>query len=276
MVNKKIASEIAVGTVLILAIAVGGIFWLEIGDEKENVEIGTVNPPSYNYKQNKPGEVDLDDEFDMEIDRIQNIESKIEYPKSLNIASNDELADVFERVFSGDVEFNEKEGSVEYFEYSNEFSNNPWIVLNIVSDKYTPGAKFTAGYEGLNWEVNLDKEVSGFKSLKLGTQSAKVLGHLGEQKAQVEKRIIGDKPFAVYDLFFKPGGNWTRYYVTFDEKNNQLVYLTFSFSVMIIGSTEDPLNIEESYNKEGYYENIKYPDVIVGYLNEIELLLGKV
>ncbi len=29
MINKKIASELAVGTVLILAIAVGGIFWME-------------------------------------------------------------------------------------------------------------------------------------------------------------------------------------------------------------------------------------------------------
>lgn len=36
MINKKIASEIAVGIVLILAIAIGGIFWMQ--EKKDTIE----------------------------------------------------------------------------------------------------------------------------------------------------------------------------------------------------------------------------------------------
>lgn len=48
MINKKIASELAVGIVLLIALAVGGIFWLQ--DKKEDVDNDEINVPRLSVK----------------------------------------------------------------------------------------------------------------------------------------------------------------------------------------------------------------------------------
>lgn len=70
MINKKIASEVAVGTVLILAVAIGGIFWMEkekIASQKDQVPLIINNE--------KVEKVESDLETENRIEKIINLTS---------------------------------------------------------------------------------------------------------------------------------------------------------------------------------------------------------
>lgn len=140
-----------------------------------------------------------------------------------------EILSILGVVKSGNLSFSEKKGNINFFQKTFEFSEDPWMNSNVLVYDYKKGASYSEVYEGLRWTIQFDDHVKTFQSLKLGVQDAVVIGHLGNENASVNFRKIGSQYYEVYDLGFKPGGNYTRYYVTFDEGQNRFVLLTFSY-----------------------------------------------
>jgi hypothetical protein len=167
-------------------------------------------------------------------------------------------------VRSSNLSFPEKKGNIDFFQKTFDFSDDPWMNFNVLVYDYRKGASYSEAYEGLRWTIQLDDHVRTFQSLKPGIQEAVVIGHLGDEKTLVDFRRIGSQYYEVYDLGFKPGGNYTRYYVTFDEKRSRLVLLTFSYAFY---SQEYSIQGEQSDNR------ISYPKEIQDFLFKIEQII---
>lgn len=160
--------------------------------------------------------------------------------------------------------FPEKKGNIDFFQKTFDFSDDPWMNFNVLVYDYRKGASYSEAYEGLRWTIQLDDHVKTFQLLKPGIQEAVVIGHLGDEKTLVDFRKIGSQYYEVYDLGFKSGGNYTRYYVTFDEKRSRFVLLTFSYAFY---SQEYSMQEDQSDNR------ISYPKEIQDFLFEIERII---
>lgn len=205
----------------------------------------------------------------------RNIEARtIHVPETLNIAGNTELKKTLRDIFFGKQRFTEKMGTVYYSDKDFHFSIDPSLRISITSYKYKPDSSYKIEYEDLDKTVSLDELVSTFKSLKEGSQLANVLGPIGEGEEEVQLRKIGSKYFAVYDTYFKPGISWNRWYMTYDEKNKQLIYVVFTFA-KYEGPYDKNLEMQADYNRdEGRWENVKYPEIIGKYLSELESVVA--
>ncbi len=177
-----------------------------------------------------------------------------------------EISSTLDIVRSGDLSFSKKKGNINFFEKTFEFSDDPWMNFNVLVYNYKKGASYSESYESLEWTIRLDDYVRTFQSLRPGVQDAIVMGHLGDERASVDYRKIGSRYYEVYDLGFKPGGNYTRYYVTFDEERSRFVILTFSYAFY---------SQEYSMQEEGVDDRISYPKEIRDILLEIEQVIGR-
>ncbi len=196
--------------------------------------------------------------------REPSLESYLDSSKKEFESKKDEISSNLNFIRNDELSFPEKKGNIDFFQKTFDFSDDPWMNFNVLVYDYRKGASYSEAYEGLRWTVQLDDHVRTFQSLKPGIQEAVVIGHLGDEKTLVDFRKIGSQYYEVYDLGFKPGGNYTRYYVTFDEKRSRFVLLTFSYAFY---SQEYSMQGEQSDNR------ISYPKEIQDFLFEIEQII---
>lgn len=186
-----------------------------------------------------------------------------------------EIENIFNDVLSSRITYDQKKGDVNYFFEQVNFApddNNKWRNLMINAYLYERGnSRFMVAYEGSEWERNLDQEVDLFLSLEPGKQIVNVYDSIGNDKAIVNYRKIGNRFYAIYDTYFKPGGNFNRHYISYDPSLSQLVYIVFSYANYDKGH-----GVSFDYNEEGhYFENIVYPPDGQRYLRAIESTLAK-
>jgi hypothetical protein len=256
--NKKIIVFLSILAVVLVA----GGFWYTKNKEQrvannQKIEENKNENQTENIKEDKQDTATKD------------IEDK--KAKFTNFLETNRTKESIKDIFENTASYNQKIGNVYFYQKNIEFrelTNSPWMNLNVVSYKYKKGGSFQNGYEGLKWTVELDKEVNSFLSLKEGIQIADMLGTLGDEKVPVELKEIGTKNYAIYNTFFKPAGNWTRHYMTFDSKNSRVIFITFSFTYY-----DEQKDHETTYSfdkNKGYFEGIVYPKEIDEYLKIIE------
>lgn len=184
--------------------------------------------------------------------------------KSIN---GDDLKLALKNIFDGNIKYNNKRGNAYYHEDNLDFSSNPLFNLSIQAYKYSKGVSFPINYEGINSKIELDNQVEAFKAANKEGSVTKVMGSTGEVDAKIFLRKIGNRNFAIYDDFFKPGNSWSRYYLTYDEKKQQIVFLIFSFAYYNAG---DPVVKYDFDNEHKYFENVIYPEEVNYYLGILE------
>ncbi len=188
-----------------------------------------------------------------------------------------EIENTLINIFSDKVIYDKKIDTVSYFQKEFDFSTDnqeEWQHLNITSYVYKEGnSTFNDAYEGAKWTINLDDVVESFLSLKEGVQIAQVYDTTAAyEKAEVTLSRFGKRSWAVYDTYFKPGGNWVRHYVTYDTENRKLVFMTFSFVNFKDYETQ---KTEYVYNEEeNYFTQVKYPEEISSIIKELEIILS--
>jgi cbb3-type cytochrome oxidase subunit 3 len=270
MKNKALKVTIFILVLVIIA----GVVWYEkikkqqMADNNENIQ--QLNQETEQNNNENQTENTKEDKQDM---AAKNIEDK--KAKFTSFLETNKTEVTIKNVLENRARYNKKIGNIDIYQKNIESlnpTNNPWFSIGIVSYKYNKGGSFQDGYEGLKWTVELDKEVNAFLSLKEDVQVSNMLGHLGDEKVTVELRKIGINNYAVYDTFFKPGANWTRYYMTFDSKNSRVIFITFSFTYY-----DEQKDHETTYSfdkSKGYFENIIYPQEIDEYLKVIESIIA--
>lgn len=250
---------IIIAIILIIFFVIGGGFWQweKIKKAKET--------KGQNKVEEKLSNVIYKEKVNMAEDRKNKITNEL--------VNNNEIKKVIKDVLDNKVVCDKKDNNIKYYEKEFKFSQNPLLILSVTSYDYEKEGIFTGQYENLKWEVRINDLVNTFNSLKEGSQIVDVFGALGKEKGIVELKKIGERNFEVYDTNFKPGGDWVRNYVTYDEKNRKLIFITFSF---VYYEMNDPI-VKYDYNIKGkYFENITYPEEIDQYLKIIEQFIGKI
>ena len=178
-------------------------------------------------------------------------------------------------LFSGNVIYDQKKDEVEYANNNFEFDmlNNAWLSINIRSYKYFEGVKFVDLYESIEWERILDEDVKVFNDLLDGKQVADVFTEVGgKQQAEVRVVYFGDRKYLIYDTHFNPAASWHRNYITFDQTNNQLVNISIGYRTH---ARLDDVSYDRFDGEKPYYTNVKYPELIEGFMDEFESMLGR-
>lgn len=184
-----------------------------------------------------------------------------------NRSDFEKLTDILSTIYKGKVSYTNKYGDVDVFTTGLSSFNDVDVSASHLTDvsylvyKYIPGkSKFDSGYEGFEWERNLDDDVAVFNNLKIGVQNAIFYqGAMGsDQKTRIELRKIGTKNYSLVDGYFQPAMTWTRYYYTFDDENNQLVYIMINF---FFGKNEVIRDVDYK---------VEYPQEVVDFLSDFE------
>lgn len=186
-----------------------------------------------------------------------------------------DLANIVSDIFNLKITNNQKNGEVDNFAKEIDVSDNKDKWRRIFVSTYSlsqPITTFKAGYEGMEWQRDLKKEVQMFKSLVEGSQVAPIYDDIGtNNKAMVELKTIGTRNWAVYDTFFKPGGNWNRHNMTYDSNTNQLIYVVFAY--MNYG---EEVGVSSDYvNDDNYFTNVVYPQDAQLIHTQIESVLAQ-
>lgn len=178
-------------------------------------------------------------------------------PDYYNRALTSDFRDALNKVFEGTIDHNLKDGNLSYYFYGEEG------YFGIMAYLYEPGnTKSPAGYEGMKWERDIQKEIDQFLSLKDGVQTAKFETVGGLDDATTTLRKIGSRKYAIVDEPFSPAGCYTRYYYTFDPKTKQLVYIKLTFYIQS--------EVKFELNKESVRINIEYPENVNRYILQFE------
>lgn len=135
------------------------------------------------------------------------------------------LKEIIRKFLDGEVVFNKNKYNVEIYK-SDDININKYldgqegnfVVLN--SYKYYPGAKFNAGYEEVEWILELDKWKKYLESTDLGKREMTYYGEWGEGKSLVEVKYIGSRKYSIRNWEFRPSGSNIRYYSNFNSKSN--------------------------------------------------------
>ena len=169
---------------------------------------------------------DYRDNYEKFYDQLEQ-EEEIKREKEIE-NSFDETETTLMDVFSGNVTFDQKADEVEYFK---KVFGRGDIIMYVY--KHIPGkTKYESGYEGARWIVDLDLDVSTFKSLKPGVQTAifSAIHYIGGSgKVMAELKKIGSKNYAITHSYFQPGMTLTRCYLTYDETNKQIIYIYLDY-----------------------------------------------
>lgn len=230
--------------------------------ESQNPPVGVENPPQNAGNLQPPANIDTS--INESGENNTSLKDYLALSRKEFENKKGEILSTLGIVRSSNLLFPEKKGNINFFQKTFEFSEDPWMNFNVLVYDYKKGASYSEAYEGLRWTIQFDDHVKTFQSLKPGVQDAIVIGHLGNENASVNFRKIGSQYYEVYDLGFKPGGNYTRYYVTFDEKRSRFVLLTFSYAFY---------SQEFSIQEEGAKDRISYPKEIQEILFDIERVI---
>lgn len=186
---------------------------------------------------------------------------------------NNNLSDVeigIKNMFAGNVIYQKDKYNVSNIEsyFSTYDFNYPGeggfsYDITLKSYKYIKGAKFSNGYEGVEWIVYMDDWLNYLKSLKAGRQtlsyfyseygdSRKIkLFETGITRQEVEYRKIGNHYYEIRDRGIAPNGSAKRRYTTFDDTLNQIIIVEFgSYKSSLIRNNANGMYDFDEQNKE--------------------------
>lgn len=172
-----------------------------------------------------------------------------------------------QKVLDETMLYDSKKGNTEMFSKGYTLSTDPYAMIEVSAFHYEKGSRFVELYEATKFETNLDDVVDAFRALKEGKQKSIVVGHLGNELANVECRQIGVRKFAVYDTVFKPGGVYSRSYATFDESAKRYIIVSFSYAFY---GDED---FSPRYSSNG---ELEYPTEITYFIKSLEEMIGQI
>jgi hypothetical protein len=143
------------------------------------------------------------------------------------------IQDIANQILTNTLPFSASGSAVPTFTKEFELSqNNIWANQVITVYRYVPGGIIKQGYEGFTWDLNLDNEVKQIKTLsKLdsGTYITPITNSQSEPNLGIVTiKKIGNLAYTTSDSYFPPSRSWSRKYTVFDEKRNQLIYITMN------------------------------------------------
>ncbi len=142
-------------------------------------------------------------------------------PTATPVNAYQDMRNKLGEVFGGEVVHDQNKSEVAYFEFDQDR-------IALTSYKYFPGeSSFIAGFESLDWTIDLDDEVDQFVKLKPGSQTALscAVFYGCNPKATVELKNIGGRDWAIAEYFYFPSSSYHRVYYTFDQSTSQVVYV---------------------------------------------------
>jgi len=246
----------------VLLIVVFGLYVAGLKKGNENQTAITTSQPSPTHVKEIPAEVSP---------------SPTEVKQTYQLKYGNEIENTLKNIFNNTITFDKKKDNVSYFQKEFDFSTNnqeKWQHINIIAYLYKEGdSKFKEAYEGSEWTIDLDDVAKTLLGLKEGTQISKIYdATIAYEKAEVTFSKFGKRNWAIYDTYFKPGGNWDRHYVTYDQTSRKIVFVTFSF---VYYKDFETHKTDFTYNQEGnYFTQVKYPEEISSILKELETILS--
>lgn len=187
-----------------------------------------------------------------------------------------EVEKIFQEIFTGEVNYVEKNNNVFYFAKSFDLTEEGkgYLTLNITTYKYFQGAKITEGYEGASYITNLDTIIENLSKYRLGKQIGVPIDAKSVLPGNYEiiYKELGKNKYAIYDTTFLGGGIF-RHYFSYNKETSQILHLVLSTDFI----KPKPEGEQECYDSEGKTCVVvyKYPEELKTVIGDIENLLSR-
>lgn len=283
--NKKIKSEIAIGVIILLSLIVGGIFYFQKNIEK-NIASQEVNlvykkdaaqgikaqnkgnkyciaTENYEAKWNDADKTCLSDAIKGKIFYSANREW------SLSNVEESKLNKELNIIFSG------KNGK----NYQPDLKNangEQWVMIRTASIK--DAKKYEKiGMDGKKYIVDLplilDKYLKSLSSLGSESTAIELVSQYGGWEAEctvIAKNItFGKRSYAVFYTLDVMGGSYSKVYMTYDKKTDQIVLFGIS-------SVNDPISIARlAIENDAIISSIKFTSDFEESLKKFEDIISK-
>lgn len=119
--------------------------------------------------------------------------------------------------------------------------------------------KYTTGYEGGQWQVNLKEEQADFMELPLG-ETEGMINIFGLKKGPIIVKEFGGQKYKIFDSYFQPSMTWHRRYDSFIG----------NYSIAIQYTTYDP---QAKWDRERAF--VIYSKREKAILNKIEKIISE-